>query len=126
MKVLLLLIIFQLISDISNINECVSVSGKILLILHHILQVYILYGGYFFNSRVHITVLVLSFAVHYLHHKICPITVVNNHICGFPKNQQLHTMLNVIEPNRTHVICVYYFLLTIAFLYDLFKINQGK
>lgn len=119
------IVLIQLFNDKQNISECKCVSGKILLVLHHLLQAYILFGGYVSNPKLHILVLGISFAAHYLNNRLCPITVLNNRICDFPKKKQLHTMLNVIEPHPKRVVCVYYFLISIAFLYDLFRINKG-
>jgi len=81
--------------------------------------VYILLGGYVSNPRIHLMVVLVSFTVHYMNKRLCPITVVHNRMCGFPKKQQLKTILNVIEPSPTRVVCMYYFFLMVAVLYDM-------
>jgi hypothetical protein len=113
------LLALQLILDGQNIKECKCLSGKVLLILHHLFSIYILFGGYVFSPKMHMITVVVSIVVHYLNHRICPITVINNRMCEFPNNQQLQTLLNIIEPDPTRVVGLYYFLLTLAMLYDL-------
>lgn len=113
-----LLALVQLLSD-PNIAKCPKTPGKALLMSHHALSVYILLGGYVSNPRIHLMVVLVSFTVHYLNKRLCPITVVHNKMCGFPRKQQLKTILNVIEPSPTRVVCLYYFFLMVAVLYDL-------
>ena len=113
-----LLAMFQMLSD-PNISECPQASGKVLLLLHHALAVYILLGGYVSDPKIHLAVVVVSFTVHYMNKRLCPITVVHNRMCGFPKKQQFKTILNVIEPDTKRVVCLYYFFLMVAVLYDL-------
>jgi len=113
-----LLALVQMLSD-PNIAKCPKTPGKALLMIHHALSVYILLGGYVSNPRIHIMVVLVSFTVHYLNKRLCPITVVHNKMCGFPRKQQLKTILNVIEPSPTRVVCLYYLFLMVAVLYDL-------
>jgi len=118
------LLFIQMLND-PNIINCSSVPGKLLLILHHALAVYILLGGYVSDPRIHLMVVFVSFTVHYINKRLCPITVIHNKLCGFPKKTQLHTILNVIEPSPTRVVCLYYFCLMVAVLYDVrFLLNK--
>ena len=119
-----LLALFQMCSD-PNITRCPDMSGRLLLMLHHALAVYILLGGYVSDPRIHLLVVLVSFTVHYKNKRLCPITVVHNRMCGFPKKQQLKTILNVIEPDTKRVVCLYYFFLMVAVLYDVrFLLNK--
>jgi hypothetical protein len=121
-ELLVLLLLIQLYNDRKSVLECKCYVGKALIVMHHALQMYILFGGYIWNSKLHLVVLVTAFTVHYMNNRLCPITVVHNRMCGYPEDKQLQTTLNVLEPNRNRVICVYYFLLTLALLYDFKRI----
>lgn len=118
---LILLALVQMLID-PTMAKCQSVPGKTLLMIHHFGNIYIVFGGYVSNPRIHLMVVLVSFTVHYLNNRICPITVVNNKMCDFPKKQQMQTILNVIEPSPTRVVYVYYFFLMLGILYDLYWI----
>lgn len=115
---LILLALVQMLID-PTMAKCQSFPGKTLLMFHHFANIYILLGGYVSNPRIHLMVVLVSFTVHYFNKRLCPITVVNNKMCGFPKKQQMQTILNVIEPNPTRVVYLYYFFLMLGVLYDL-------
>lgn len=119
---LIVLAIIQIVHDKGTIDACERVPGKLLLILHHLFSIYILFGGYFFNPKCHLMVVSFSFLVHLLNGKICPITVVNNRMCGFGNDQQLQTLLNVVVPDKQRVVCLYYLLLLLAFVFDIKKV----
>ena len=123
-KVLLVFLILQILNDRSAIINCESNAGKIFIILHHLLQYYIMFGGYVSHTEVHLFVVVFSFAVHYLNDKLCPLTVIHNKMCGYERDRQLQTLLNRLEPDRTRVIYVYYTLLLVAVGFDAYVLYR--
>lgn len=116
----------QLYIDKDTILNCQPILGKALIVLHHAFQIYILFGGYLSDLRIHLAIVILSFTVHYMNNRLCPITVIHNKICGYEENRQLKTVLNKIEPDPKRVIYLYYVILLITASYDIFMITRNK
>ena len=116
----------QLYIDRDTILNCQPIVGKALIILHHAFQIYILFGGYLSDSRIHLAIVILSFTAHYMNNRLCPITVIHNKICGYEENIQFQTVLNKIEPDRKRVIYLYYAILLITASYDIYMITNSK
>lgn len=122
LKILVVVLILQIINDRRTIINCESNAGKLYVVLHHVLQFYILFGGYVSNTELHMVVVIVSFTVHYLNDKLCPLTVIHNKMCGYEHDRQLQTLLNRIEPDRTRVIYVYYTLLMITISFNVYTL----
>lgn len=116
----------QLYIDRDTILNCQPIVGKALIILHRAFQIYILFGGYLSDSRIHLAIVILSFTAHYMNNRLCPITVIHNKICGYEENIQFQTVLNKIEPDRKRVIYLYYAILLITASYDIYMITNSK
>ena len=54
----------QYIIDI-NMYPCDNLKGKLLLYLHHLIDIYVYFGGFLFNPVIHLIVVVIT-AVHWI------------------------------------------------------------
>lgn len=124
--VLFLVILFlQSLADRSNIYECKDHSGKLLIMIHHSMNIYAFFGSLLFGFHsVHICILIGALFIHILFGR-CPLTTLNNEICLFDKNQPLQTFLNnVIQTsNMTIIKQCYYILLILVIMYDITKVT---
>lgn len=115
----------QSFSDRSNIYECKDHRGKLLIMIHHSMNIYAFFGSLLFGFHgVHICILIGALLIHILFGR-CPLTTLNNEICLFDKNQPLRTFLNnVIQTSNVTIIkrC-YYILLILVIMYDITKVT---
>ena len=115
------IVIIQFIVD-HTVEKCKSNVGKILIFLHHALQLNFFFGSIVFGyHRYHLILLVGAILVH-KSFKRCPITKVHNTMCGFNENEPLVALINKLVPNYPNnlneTIIVYYTLLITVFIYD--------
>jgi len=123
--------ILQVLLDKDLANTCETKEGKIIMILHHMLSVYIIFGGFIFNNyKLHLTIIVISFIIHFVM-KICPITKLSNKLCNINEDTRMITLLNHITGIYSYdsdipsldIRTYYYPLLILIIMYDLHYIN---
>lgn len=118
-----LIIVIQIYMD-EMLPKCETNYGKLFIILHHMLQLFFFFGSFVFGyHRYHLVLIVGAFLVHKIYRR-CPITIVHNRMCGFDDNDPLITLINKIVPNYPDNLddttIVYYTLLILVFIYDVF------
>ena len=112
-----------------TINSCKCKVGKLLIIVHHIFQLYAFFGSLLFGwHELHVVLIVCALLVH-MKYGSCPLTVVHNEYCGFDKNEPLYTILNKLAPsqnqnNKVGLVRTYYLWLSLVIMYDLMQITS--
>jgi hypothetical protein len=111
-----------------TIQDCKSKSGTALIIFHHALQLFFIFGSFVFGyHKIHLIILILAFITH-ITYKMCPLTIIHNKLCEFDKNNPLITFINHAvrnSPNsRKHAVYTYYFILFIIMTYDIVSIKK--
>jgi len=83
--IFILLIIFESYID-PDIVKCSNWSGRLLLLLHHVLSVYLVLGSLLLGSPItHVIVNLLVILV-WFKYKRCVTTIYNNKLCSFDDN----------------------------------------
>ena len=112
-----------------TINSCKCKVGKLLIIVHHIFQLYAFFGSLLFGwHELHVVLIVCALLVH-MKYGSCPLTVVHNEYCGFDKNEPLYTILNKLAPsqnqnNKAGLVRTYYLWLSLVIVFDLMQITS--
>ena len=71
-----------------DVSYCSGMYGKLLLLLHHILSVYLVIGSILLgNPELHVIISAIVVLL-WVHNKRCITTVYNNKICNFNDNYQ--------------------------------------
>lgn len=109
----------------NNINKCKNSKGRLLLAIHHIMQIYSLFGSVVFGyHKLHIISLLIALVVHYVNGK-CFITTLHDKLCHF-NNSRLETFLNhilrVLKIEYKPII--YYGMLVLVLIYDILCIYE--
>jgi hypothetical protein len=90
----LLLVAGQLILDTSQFPKCFCGLGKLLIVLHHALAIYIFFGSLLFgHHKFHLIFIAVALCLNVLFH-VCPISIWHNYLCDFPRKTPLPTYLN--------------------------------
>lgn len=115
-----LLLIVQILLD-GTINKCKNKYGKILLLLHHFIGVYIYIGslllGYHLFHLIIVIIAIIAFSIK----NTCPMTKWQNDLCNF--NEKFNSYINIIFGNK-HAKKIHLLLLVIIIIYDLYYINK--
>ena len=99
---------------------CNNTTGKIIMLLHHLFQVYSIFGSILFGyHKQHIVIILCAIGVHIIM-KQCPITHIQNKLCSFKKKILLKTYLNHLLSyyNISYHNFYYYILLSLVILYN--------
>lgn len=123
LSVFVILLLTQIYFDY-ELNKCPNTFGKMTIILHHIFNIYLVFGSILFGYyEIHIIVIIISFIIHVVFKK-CPITIYSNHLCykESNKNVPLITLLNhlIREYDYKNIKSYYYSLLVTLILFDLY------
>ena len=103
-------------------TTCITKKGEVLLILHHIMSVYLLIGGFIFNPKYHLLSLIIIMIHWLINKKKCFVTDWTNHYCGYDNEkpfQDIITKLKLreyISPNIN-----WYFIISLI-IYDIKKV----
>jgi hypothetical protein len=125
-KVFIVILLLQILLNRSNISTCVSAYGKLVVVLHHAVQLYIIFGSLLFGlHKFHLLVIVIAFVVHKAY-GMCPITIYHNKKCKYKNTESpLKTFLNDLSPFlNISPITLYYFVLGLLSIYDVYMINK--
>ena len=123
----LILSLGQILLDTSQI-PCSNAMGLLLIILHHFLSIYIVFGSILLgNCKLHLCIVLLGFGLNIIGN-MCPITKWHNHLCDHPPNTYLPTYLNHIMhgANIKLMRIMYMIVLVSVILYDLRCIDFHK
>ena len=107
------------------VYKCTRVKGKLLIIFHHIIQIYSIFGSLIFeNYYLHTFCLLLAFICHILLKK-CFVTKLQNDLCDFNNNARLETFLNHILRflNIEYTNTIYYVLLLCVIFFNTYNIK---
>ena len=81
-KILFLLSFLEYIFDIFTKMECNTFIGHLFLYFHHIVAIYIYFGGVLFNTKYHL-IFMLFLIYHWLFNDLkCKLTEYTNYYCG--------------------------------------------
>jgi hypothetical protein len=99
-------------------TKCDTIKGEIYLFIHHIMSVYILFGGFLFNPIYHLIFLIIILLHWITNNNKCLLTELTNKYCGLNKNRKFKDFLYYITKNRN----ILYILFFIYIIYDIYKI----
>lgn len=108
----LLLVIIQLAVTYPTFSATCSTAngiGGVVYLFHHFLDVYVFWAFLFLTTRrehlVHLLVIVMV-AIHWLTNNYeCIATTYMNHLCGYPRDTWLDSIVNRIRPfYYTHIV----------------------
>lgn len=108
----------------NNMKKCKNIKGRLLLAIHHILQIYSLFGSVVFGyHKLHIISLLVALLVHYVSGR-CFITNLHDKLCQV-KESRLDTFLNhILRVLRIEYNpFIYYGLLIAVLIYDILCIR---
>ena len=109
------------------VYKCKTYKGKILIIIHHILQIYSIFGSLIFKQYyLHTFSLLFAFISHLILKK-CFVTQIQNKWCEFDDNVKLETFLNHVIKilNIDYTNNIYYTLLICVILYNFYNILKN-
>ena len=119
---------FQYLIDYHH-NKCSLPSATLntynrrLLQFHHIINMYILIGGFLFNPLYHLIFIVLTM-IHWLtNNNKCFLTEIVNDICGWPEDKKLYDFIEMSGINKLVPNTDWYVILSLA-IYDIYKIYE--
>lgn len=127
--ILIFLIIFLLQVNYDYIlHKCKNRLGKILILVHHIINLYLILGSILFeNHLIHLIVLIIGLFTHKILGK-CILTIYTNKLCldKKDKHKPLITLLNHIIGvyDQDSIKNLYYSILILIIIYDLYFINK--
>ena len=104
----------------NNMKKCKNIKGRLLLAIHHFLQIYSLFGSVVFGyHKLHIISLLIALLVHYVSGR-CFITNLHDKLCDL-KESRLETFLNHILRvlKIKYNPFIYYGLLIAVLIYDI-------
>ena len=107
-----------------SIIQCNNNYAKLLIIIHHIFNIYLVFGSILFKHYwLHLLIVILSLAFHVFYCK-CPITEYSNYLSNQDKNVPIVTFLNHLLQiyNSKSIKKYYYTLIFMIILYDLYFI----
>lgn len=124
------MVFLQLMMKRKHFSTCKSTYGRLLVVLHHILQIYILWGSLLFGFyKFHLFFITIAFFVHKTY-GICPITLYHNKKCKYknpkaPLNTIINETIRLLDLNVSPIDC-YYTILGIVVLYNIHMIYKDN
>ena len=107
-----------------SIIQCNHNYAKLLIIIHHIFNIYIVFGSILFKHYwLHLLIVIISLTFHVFYGK-CSITEYSNYLSNQDKNVPMVTFLNHLLQiyNSKSIKKYYYTLIFMIILYDLYFI----
>ena len=121
--IFIIILIIEILLDKSLYNKCKNIKGKLLLIIHHMIGIYIWIGSLLFGNHLIHFIFVLVAIILFIINNGCFLTDWTNEICEFDKNMLFKSWINIIFGNK-NAKSIYIFLINIIILYDLYYINK--
>ena len=111
------LILFQYLLDRLT-NNCETMKGEIYLFIHHIISIYIIFGGILFNPLYHLIVIILVLIHWFTNNNVCEISTITNNHCQFKETKKFRDIFYFANINKNTL----YLLLIIIIGYDIYKL----
>jgi hypothetical protein len=102
-----------------NTSTCLTLKGEILLIIHHIIGVYIYLGGFLFNPKYHLILIIIVLVHWFTNNNRCELTILTNKYCGYNKEKKFEDLsykLNLTGINKN----IHYYYLIGLIIYDIY------
>lgn len=105
-------------------TTCITKKGEVMLILHHIMSVYLLIGGFIFNPKYHLLSLIIIM-IHWLINKNkCFVTDWTNHYCGYDNDKPFQDIITKLKLREYISPNINWYLIIILIIYDIKKIYK--
>jgi len=99
-EIFTLLCLVQIALDDVQFQSCRNKCGKLLIMVHHILAIYLVFGSVIFGChKRHLFVISMALFLNMIGN-MCPITKWHNTMCGHPSDTYLPTYLNHMFKGR--------------------------
>jgi hypothetical protein len=103
-------------------TTCITKKGEVLLILHHIMSVYLLIGGFIFNPKYHLLSLIIIM-IHWLINKNkCLITDWTNHYCGYDNEKPFQDIITKLKLREYISPNIHWYFIISLIIYDIKKV----
>ena len=122
LKILIILSTIQYIIDI-QIYPCDKFNGNLLLYFHHVVDIYIYFGGFLFNPLYHLIVIIITMIHWITNDNKCRLTEWVNKVCypEYTEYKGFNDFSRMIGLQDKYPNISYYYLFLII-IYDLYKI----
>lgn len=100
-------------------STCLTLKGEILLIIHHIICVYIYLGGFLFNPKYHLILIVIVLVHWFTNNNHCELTILTNKYCGYNKEKKFEDLSYKLNLTRINKNIHYYYLIGLI-IYDIY------
>jgi hypothetical protein len=121
-KILIFLTTLQYLIDI-QMYPCDGIKGNLILYFHHLVDIYIYFGGYLFNPFYHLIVVIVTLLHWVTNDDKCALTEWANSIC-YPEYKEykgFNDFSRMLGIQQKYPSISYYYL-GFVILYDLYKI----
>lgn len=124
MKNICIYIVISLIEYFIDIIHypCSSITGNLLLLIHHFVSIYILIGGFLFNNYYHLLFLIFIIIHWTTNNNKCKLTVITNKYCNYNENKYFNDFSNIINQSKYQYLD--WFIIFILIMYDICKVRK--
>ena len=102
-------------------TTCITNKGEVLLILHHIMSVYLLIGGFIFNPKYHLLSLILILLHWLINKNKCFVTDLTNHYCGYDNYYPFQDIITKIKLREYISPNIHWYFVFVLIIYDIKK-----
>ena len=104
-------------------HECNTLYSRSILLFHHMISIYILFGGILFHPLYH-ALFCIGILIHwYSNNNRCEITIITNRECGIDIATQFKDYLQTLGISKLYPN-IHWFLLPLLILVDIYKLRQ--
>lgn len=116
------ILFFQYLWDRLTTN-CITLTGELLLFIHHLIDVYVFLGGILFNPLYHL-IFVILVLIHWItNNNRCQVTIVTNKYCGYPYEYKFQDLIQKFKLQNIHEN-IHYLILFLIIIFDIFNIYK--
>jgi hypothetical protein len=108
-----------------TLDICNTPKSKVLLLFHHVVSVYIIFGCFLFNPLYHLVFVCIVLAHWKLNNNRCEITLITNRECGIDEKTQFQDFLQTLNISKQYPN-IHWLLLPILGLVDIYRISKNK
>lgn len=117
--IFILISLFEYSLDIFQ-YPCSTITGNLLLLIHHFVGIYIFIGGILFNNYYHLLFLI-SIIIHWItNNNSCQLTIITNKYCNYDEKKKYNDFPNMINLNKN----LYWIIVFILIIYDIYKVRK--